>query len=30
MRRGGAPSDGVVLNHGGADNDGTNAFFRSL
>jgi hypothetical protein len=30
MRRGGAPSDGVVLSRVSADNRSTNKFFRSL
>jgi hypothetical protein len=30
MRRGGAPSDGVVLKWGGANHDNANDLFRSL
>jgi len=30
MRRGGAPSAGVVLKRGGADHDSAKEFFRSL
>jgi hypothetical protein len=30
MRRGGAPSAGVVLTKGGVEDDSTGEFFRSL